>query len=66
MMGAKFGHCSHLKFGRSAAVPGELGLWSEEYDPDAGEMLGNMPQGLSHAALLHAVRAIAEARKSRD
>lgn len=46
-------------------VPGELGLWSEEYDPDAGEMLGNMPQGLSHAALLHAVRAIDEAHKSR-
>ena len=40
---------------------GELGLWSEEYDPDKREMLGNMPQGLSHAALLHAVRAVGAA-----
>ena len=43
-----------------AACNGSLGLLHEQMDPDSGAMLGNMPQALSHLALIHAAIAIAE------
>jgi GH15 family glucan-1,4-alpha-glucosidase len=39
-------------FGRLLAFRNDLGLLSEEYDPKAKRMTGNMPQAFSHTALI--------------
>jgi len=49
-------------FERAAALANDLGLFSEEYDLDAGEMLGNFPQGLSHYSFVTAAVAIERGR----
>jgi GH15 family glucan-1,4-alpha-glucosidase len=41
-------------FQRLLALRNDVGLLSEEYDPQAKRMLGNFPQALSHITLVHA------------
>jgi GH15 family glucan-1,4-alpha-glucosidase len=46
-------------FERLLALRNDVGLLAEEYDSEAGRMVGNFPQALSHIALVHAAFAIA-------
>src|ERR1035437_4111152 len=46
-------------FERLLALRNDVGLLSEEYDSDAGRMVGNFPQALSHISLIHAAFAMA-------
>ena len=45
------------------ALRNDVGLFSEEYDPQSKRLLGNFPQAFSHIGLLHAIYAIREARQ---
>lgn len=46
---------------RLVALPGPSGLLTEEVDPSTGELLGNLPQALSHLSLVNAAVAIRDA-----
>jgi len=45
-------------YGRLLGLRNDVGLLSEEYDPQTKRMLGNFPQALSHIALVHAAFAL--------
>ena len=40
-------------FNRLTRLANDVGLFAEEYDPDARRMLGNFPQAFSHVALVN-------------
>jgi pentatricopeptide repeat protein len=51
---------AHKVFRRALSTGNDLYLFSEEYDPEAEEMLGNFPQGLTHLSLIMAAVALRE------
>ncbi|MEU0407441.1 glycoside hydrolase family 15 protein [Streptomyces griseorubiginosus] len=48
-------------FERVLAVRNDVGLLSEQWDPDAGRQLGNAPQAFSHIALIETAFALSAA-----
>jgi GH15 family glucan-1,4-alpha-glucosidase len=44
---------AHELFGRLVGLSNDLGLLAEEYDPQAGRLLGNFPQAFTHLALVN-------------
>lgn len=49
-------------FERLLAIRNDVGLLSEEYDPDARRLVGNFPQAFSHVALINSARNLADIR----
>lgn len=62
---------AHALFERLLTVGNDLGLFAEEYDPEAPRLLGNFPQAFTHLALVAAAHtlepeAFAMRRRRRD
>jgi len=49
------------KFEQALAYANDVGLLSEEVDPETGALLGNFPQAFSHIGLINAAWAISQA-----
>ena len=52
-------------FSRAVAFVNDVGLRSEEVDPESRELLGNSPQAFSHIGLVNAAWAIDQAQRAR-
>jgi GH15 family glucan-1,4-alpha-glucosidase len=47
-------------FDRLLGLCNDVGLLAEEYDTEAGRMLGNFPQAFSHVAIVNSARVLSE------
>ena len=59
LAGAKRWNDAEKLFEKLISLRNEVGLLSEEYDPDHSRFMGNFPQALSHIALVNAARMLA-------
>ncbi|MDB5592967.1 glycoside hydrolase family 15 protein [Enterovirga sp.] len=55
-------HDAEALFERLLRLRNDLGILAEEYDPAAGQQLGNTPQAFSHVALVNSAHRLAAAR----
>ena len=53
---------AHALMAQLVGLANDLGLLSEEYDPDSGRLAGNFPQAFSHLSLIRAADALAAAQ----
>ena len=53
-------------FERLLDLRNDVGLLSEEYDPDSGRMLGNFPQAFTHLALVNTAMVLGQGRQLRE
>lgn len=57
---------AHQLMEDAAALVNDVGLLSEMINPDTGAFLGNIPQGLSHLALINAAFTLEQAASNRS
>ncbi|MFQ5690263.1 MAG: glycoside hydrolase family 15 protein [Gemmatimonadota bacterium] len=50
-------------FERAVSYATPLGLFSEEVEPETGELVGNFPQAFSHIGLINAAHVLSKARR---
>lgn len=55
-----------MLFERAVGFGNDLGLFSEEADPDSGELLGNFPQAFTHLGVVQAARRLGEMSSDDD
>jgi GH15 family glucan-1,4-alpha-glucosidase len=53
-------------FEHVAAHANQVGLFSEDIEPNTGALLGNFPQAYTHVGLIHAAMTISELIEARD
>ena len=57
---------AHVMFERLLSLRNDLGLLSEEYDPDLKRLVGNFPQAFSHIGLVNTALRLDVALSERD
>lgn len=65
---ARAGDLAHARhwFRGVVARQNQLGLWSEEIDPDTNAFLGNYPQGFTHIGLINAATTLSLAERGQS